>query len=1039
MIRIPCTRGYYPLFLAKCVCSLLSLMAIAFAAFNPRLSLSPFPSPSPLLSSASSSVPVLRIQRSVLSRSCLRGSSACLSSQALRTGGEELPDEDSVEFEKKDTDIHNKKKNTKKKKLRPSFCDQTLERWSVKISSCRSSFPWQNQKIQPSQGLSAPGTPVYRSIGNYGAADLDSRDQIKNFDEERRRTSLDLIVEKLGGSVVDKCSDSGVSDGSWERSVDEIPPNHGRSIPFRKRSISAPWDHGAEHGQKHIHSGFVNETLMKNFEFGEEDERHKGTSVDATRRGCLDQNKTSLNFGDNSGVSVKGGFHVLSTDKTSQTSSVGGASFRDYGVDLLEADTDPKVAFQLPIRDYDLNENGGKSRVSVIVDKLKDSMGSSAPKINVCASFDKSASKHGSNPGNNVVKLVSPVLLPWERETDSKEGEQLHRSNTELAERTIPEPELRRLRDAALRMKERMTVGPAGVTEAVVKSIHEKWKEAEVVKLRFEGTPSLNMKRTHEILENKTGGLVIWRSGRSVVLYRGMTYELPCIQTYSKLANTDSNCIPSIKDYFVHITGNPSEESFNISRRSAADSSTCGNPSEQFPDTSDIDNILDQLGPRYQDWSGRNPLPVDADLLPGVIPGYARPFRLLPYKTRSTLRDREMTALRRLARTMPPHFALGRNRQHQGLAAAIVKLWEKSSIAKIAIKRGIPNTSNERMAEEIKKLTGGVLVSRNKEYIVFYRGNDFVTSSVMEVLSEKQKLATIHQDEEEIARLRASTSIVAHVKSRKGQLVAGTLAETLEAKSRWGNPFSAEEREMLKKDMVLAKHASLVRYLERKLVFAESKVRKAEKALAKVQEFLKPADLPIDLETVSDEERALFRNIGLKMRGALLLGRRGVFDGTVENMHLNWKHRELVKILVKGKSFAQVKHYAISLEAESGGVLISLDKTTKGYAIIIYRGKNYQRPPTLRPKNLLTRRQALARSIELQRREALIHHISSLQEKIPILKSQLEQMEDDKGPGEKDLDLPVDLFSDDDVEDEGEEAYLETYSSGAEEDEDVYR
>lgn len=94
-----------------------------------------------------------------------------------------------------------------------------------------------------------------------------------------------------------------------------------------------------------------------------------------------------------------------------------------------------------------------------------------------------------------------------------------------------------------------------------------------------------------------------------------------------------------------------------------------------------------------------------------------------------------------------------------------------------------------------------------------------MTSSVMEVLSEKQKLVTIHQDEEEIARLRASTSIVAHVKSRKGQLVAGTLAETLEAKSRWGNPFSAEEREMLKKDMVLAKHASLVRYLERKLVF----------------------------------------------------------------------------------------------------------------------------------------------------------------------------------------------------------------------------
>lgn len=38
----------------------------------------------------------------------------------------------------------------------------------------------------------------------------------------------------------------------------------------------------------------------------------------------------------------------------------------------------------------------------------------------------------------------------------------------------------------------------------------------------------------------------------------------------------------------------------------------------------------------------------------------------------------------------------------QGLAQAIVKLWEKSIIAKIAIKRGVPNTCNERMAEEIK-------------------------------------------------------------------------------------------------------------------------------------------------------------------------------------------------------------------------------------------------------------------------------------------------------------------------------------------------
>lgn len=45
---------------------------------------------------------------------------------------------------------------------------------------------------------------------------------------------------------------------------------------------------------------------------------------------------------------------------------------------------------------------------------------------------------------------------------------------------------------------------------------------------------------------------------------------------------------------------------------------------------------------------------------------------------------------------------LGRSRELQGLAAAMVKLWENSAIAKIVIKLGVLNTSNERMAEELK-------------------------------------------------------------------------------------------------------------------------------------------------------------------------------------------------------------------------------------------------------------------------------------------------------------------------------------------------
>lgn len=54
-------------------------------------------------------------------------------------------------------------------------------------------------------------------------------------------------------------------------------------------------------------------------------------------------------------------------------------------------------------------------------------------------------------------------------------------------------------------------------------------------------------------------------------------------------------------------------------------------------------------------------------------------------------------------------------------------------------------------------------------------------------------------------------------------------------------------------------------------------MRKANKALAKVQKHLEPADLPTDLETLSDEERILFRKIGLSMKPYLLLGKNEYF------------------------------------------------------------------------------------------------------------------------------------------------------------------
>ncbi|XP_042028746.1 CRM-domain containing factor CFM3A, chloroplastic/mitochondrial-like [Salvia splendens] len=666
------------------------------------------------------------------------------------------------------------------------------------------------------------------------------------------------------------------------------------------------------------------------------------------------------------------------------------------------------------------------------------------------------------------------VSFPWEKNTSNAPKRTLDsRKNRSLAEMTLPHSELNRLRNLALKVKNKTRVSGAGVTQQVVETIREKWKTSEVVRLKIEGPPALNMKRVHEILERKTGGLVIWRSGTSVSVYRGVTYEDPTqkmkkkiyrrhespqksIPTTEKTSRDFSNLIPLANKDAAQ------EERSSIMKPDAAQAErsstmkpdaaqaeqssimklddTTSETSSEVKYEDEVDKLLDSLGPRYEDWPGEGPLPVDADLLPGVVPGYKPPFRLLPYGVRSTLTMREATSLRRLARVLPPHFAVGRSRQQQGLAAAMVKLWERSSIAKIALKRGVQLTTSERMAEDLKRLTGGMLLSRNKDFLVYYRGKDFLAPDISEALLEQERLAKALQDEEEQARLRASPFVTPRFEQIEESGFAGTLKETLDADNRWGKQLDDEDKEKVMREAELLRHANLVRKLDNKLAYAERRLQKAERALSKVEESLSPADQADDPESLTDEERFMFRKLGLRMKAFLLLGRRGVFGGTVENMHLHWKYRELVKIIVKAPNFEEVKNIALALEAESGGILVSVDKISKGYAIIVFRGREYKRPPLLRPKNLLTKRKALARSIELQRSQALINHIATLQTRVRELRSEIEQMAAIKDRGDEELynKLESAYPSEDDSEEEGDESYLDTSDGTVEQNDEVY-
>ncbi|KAK7251613.1 hypothetical protein RIF29_34959 [Crotalaria pallida] len=581
-------------------------------------------------------------------------------------------------------------------------------------------------------------------------------------------------------------------------------------------------------------------------------------------------------------------------------------------------------------------------------------------------------------------------LLPWEKEEEG-EGEKGGAEEEEdekgsrrrrrvkaktLAEETLDEEELRRLRRIGMQLRDKVNVPKAGLTKAVLDKIHDGWRKSEMVRLKFHEMLARDMKTAHHIVELRTRGLVIWRTGSLMLVYRGDNYERPTpgSQLNESMVRTEDSDATSFR-----------EESESILRNREP-------PENMTPEEAEFNRMLDGLGRRFVEWWGTGILPVDADLLHPTIPGYKTPLRLLPAGMRPRLTDAELTNMRKLAKPLPCHFALGRNRNHQGLACAILKLWEKSLVAKIAIKRGIQNTNNELMAYELKKLTGGTLLLRSKYYIVIYRGNDFVPTSVAPVLAERQELTKQVQEVEE--KVRRGAVDVTPAEEDEATAQAGTLTEFYEAQARWGRDIPTEEHEKMVKEAAKAKNIRLFKKIEHKLAIAQIKRDRAEKLLAKIEESMVPAGPDYDQETITDEERVMFRRVGLSMKAYLELGTRGVFDGVIENMHLHWKHRELVKLITKQKTLAFVEDTAKLLGYESGGILVSIDRAPKGFTLIFYRGKNYRRPITVRPRNLLTKAKALKRAIAMQRHEALSQHIAELGKKIEEMKKELAVSQD---------------------------------------------
>ncbi|XP_020415882.1 chloroplastic group IIA intron splicing facilitator CRS1, chloroplastic isoform X3 [Prunus persica] len=598
--------------------------------------------------------------------------------------------------------------------------------------------------------------------------------------------------------------------------------------------------------------------------------------------------------------------------------------------------------------------------------------------------------------------------MPWERDERIVFQRIKKKRVASAAELSLEKELLERLRAEAAKMRKWVKVKKAGVTQAIVDDIKFIWKTNELAMVKFDVPLCRNMHRAQEIVETKTGGMVVWGKKDTLVIYRGCNYQSsskffpkmrPCSADRQETLSSD-HMQPDLEEnssYQYKSFESPVDE--KMSRKDAEEdciqSGTFQETSMSCQPTSrslyekEADRLLDGLGPRFIDWWMHKPLPVDADLLPEVVPGFKAPIRRCPPHTRSKLTDDELTFLRKFARSLPTHFVLGRNRKLQGLAAAILKLWEKSLIAKIAVKFGVPNTNNEQMAYELRCLTGGVLILRNKFIILLYRGKDFLPCGVADLVAKREVELTRWQLYEEHARQKAIETFCESGEPLVNTV--GTLSEFQDIQTEYGELIKENKNVEIKLEAEKEQLERELRNQERKFFILNKKIEKSTNELSKLNSQRTPAEQDVDQEMMTEEEKECLRTVGLKMHSCLVLGRRGVFNGVMEGLHQHWKHREVVKVITMQKLFRQVMHTAKLLEAESGGILVSVDKLKEGHAIIIYRGKNYRRPLMPTGGNLLSKRKALHRSLEMQRIGSLKFFASQRQQATLDLKLKLER------------------------------------------------
>ncbi|CAE5972010.1 unnamed protein product [Arabidopsis arenosa] len=179
---------------------------------------------------------------------------------------------------------------------------------------------------------------------------------------------------------------------------------------------------------------------------------------------------------------------------------------------------------------------------------------------------------------------------------------------------------------------------------------------------------------------------------------------------------------------------------------------------------------------------------------------------------------------------------------------------------------------------------------------------------------------------------------------------------------------------------------------EEKILNKLTKARKKEERLMETMKKLEPsesAETTHDPEILTPEEHFYYLKMGLKCKNYVPVGRRGIYQGVILNMHLHWKKHQTLQVVIKTFTPDEVKEIAVELARLTGGIVLDVHE---GNTIIMYRGKNYVQPPTeiMSPRITLPRKKALDKSKCRDALRAVRKYIPRLEQELQLLQAQAE-------------------------------------------------